>query len=37
MAVLPLGTGNVLANEIGLPRQPAALARMIAEAAPHPI
>jgi diacylglycerol kinase (ATP) len=37
MAVLPLGTGNVLANEIDLPRQPGGLARVIAEAAPLPI
>jgi diacylglycerol kinase (ATP) len=37
MAVLPLGTGNVLANEIGLPRQPAELARVIADAAPLPV
>jgi diacylglycerol kinase (ATP) len=37
MAVLPLGTGNVLANEIDLPRKPAELARVIAEAPPRPI
>lgn len=37
MAVLPLGTGNVLANVIGLPRGPEALARVIAEAPPQPI
>jgi diacylglycerol kinase (ATP) len=32
LAVLPLGTGNVLANEIGMPRAPDALAQVIAEA-----
>ncbi len=37
MAVLPLGTGNVLANVIGLPRAPKALARVIAEDPPLPI
>ena len=37
IAVLPLGTGNVLANEIGLPRRPADLARVIAQAPPLPI
>lgn len=37
LGVLPLGTGNVLANEIGMPRRPAALARVIAEAPPRPI
>jgi diacylglycerol kinase (ATP) len=37
LAVLPLGTGNVLANEIGMPRAPEALARVIAEAPARPI
>ena len=37
LAVLPLGTGNVLANEIGLPRNPRALARLIANGTPKPI
>ncbi len=36
-AVLPLGTANVLANEIGLPRRPAELAAVIADAVPQPI
>ena len=31
LAVLPLGTANVLAAEIGMPRSPAAIARAIAE------
>lgn len=37
LAVLPLGTGNVLANEIGMPRRPEALAQVIAEGPPRPI
>jgi YegS/Rv2252/BmrU family lipid kinase len=37
LAVLPLGTGNVLANEIGLPRDPRRLARVIADGTPKPI
>jgi diacylglycerol kinase (ATP) len=37
LAVLPLGTGNVLANEIGLPRDARELARVIAEGAPQPV
>jgi YegS/Rv2252/BmrU family lipid kinase len=37
MAVLPLGIGNVLAHEIGLPRQPAELARVIADGPPLPV
>ncbi len=37
MALLPLGTGNVLAHAIGLPCAPEALARVIAEAPPRPI
>ena len=31
MAVLPVGTGNVLASELGLPRKPAQLADLIAD------
>jgi diacylglycerol kinase (ATP) len=37
LPVLPLGTGNVLANEIGLPRDPRRLARVIADGTPQPI
>jgi diacylglycerol kinase (ATP) len=37
LAVLPFGTGNVLANEIGLPRDPRQLARLIADGTPKPI
>lgn len=37
LAVLPLGTANVLANEIGMPHAPEAAARVIAEAAAQPI
>jgi YegS/Rv2252/BmrU family lipid kinase len=37
MAVLPLGTANVLAREIGLPRQSEALAALIAEAPARPV
>ncbi|HEV2301940.1 MAG TPA: diacylglycerol kinase family protein, partial [Stellaceae bacterium] len=37
LALLPLGTANVLANEIGLPRRPRDLAAVIAAAAPRPI
>lgn len=33
LAVIPLGTANVLAAEIGVPTAPAAIARMIAEGA----
>lgn len=36
-AVLPLGTGNVLAHNIGLPRAASALAKLIAEAPPLPV
>ena len=36
-AIVPLGTGNVLANEIGLPRRPRDLARLIAEGVPQPL
>lgn len=37
MGVLPLGTANVLACELGLPRRPGRLAACLAEAAPRPI
>lgn len=37
LGVLPLGTANVLARELGLPRQPEQLAALLAEAAPQPI
>jgi diacylglycerol kinase (ATP) len=37
LAVLPLGLGNVLANEIGLPCDPQRLARVIADGTPMPI
>ncbi len=37
LALLPLGTANVLAHEIGLPREPEALAALIADAEPRPI
>ena len=37
LAVLPIGTGNVLANGIGLPRDPRRLARVIANGTPRPI
>jgi diacylglycerol kinase (ATP) len=37
LAVLPLGTGNVLASEIGLPRDPRRLAGVIADGTPKPI
>jgi len=37
LAVVPLGTGNVLANEIGMPHAPEALARVIAEAPARPV
>jgi diacylglycerol kinase family enzyme len=33
LAILPLGTANVLANELGLPRRPEALAEIAAHAA----
>jgi diacylglycerol kinase (ATP) len=36
LAVLPVGTGNVLANEIGLPRDPSRLAAIAAFGAPAP-
>jgi diacylglycerol kinase family enzyme len=37
IAILPLGTANVLAAEIGLPHRAAALARVIAEAPAEPV
>jgi diacylglycerol kinase (ATP) len=37
LAVLPLGTANVLANEIGLPRRPADLAELAAFGPARPI
>ncbi len=37
MALLPLGTANVLAQEIGLPRGSRELAALIADAEPRPI
>ena len=37
LALLPLGTANVLAHEIGLPPGPEALAALIADAEPRPI
>jgi diacylglycerol kinase (ATP) len=37
LAVLPFGTGNVLAREIGMPRAPDALARVVAESPALPI
>jgi YegS/Rv2252/BmrU family lipid kinase len=37
LALLPLGTANVLAHEIGLPRRPERVAALIAEAQPRPI
>ncbi|MBL26138.1 MAG: sphingosine kinase [Rhodospirillaceae bacterium] len=37
LAVIPLGTANVLALELGLPKNPAELATIIAEGRPMPI
>ena len=37
LALLPLGTANVLANEIGLPHRLAELARLAAFGAPRPV
>lgn len=37
LAILPLGTANVLAQEIGLPLRPAAVARAILEGRPRPV
>jgi YegS/Rv2252/BmrU family lipid kinase len=37
LAVMPLGTGNVLANEIGLPRNPERLAEIAVAGAARPI
>jgi diacylglycerol kinase (ATP) len=36
-AVIPLGTANVLAYEVGLPRSPRGLAALIAEGRPQPV
>jgi YegS/Rv2252/BmrU family lipid kinase len=37
LGILPLGTGNVLANEIGLPRDGRRLAAALATSAPRPV
>lgn len=37
LAILPLGTANVLANELGLPHAPEALAQIAAQAPPRSI
>jgi diacylglycerol kinase (ATP) len=37
LAILPLGTGNVLANEIGLPRDPPGLASLLASGVARPV
>ncbi len=37
LGIIPLGTGNVLANEIGLSRRPGAVARMLVEGPTVPI
>ena len=37
LGVIPLGTGNGLANDLGLPRDPAAAARLLAAARPRAI
>jgi diacylglycerol kinase (ATP) len=37
LAIMPLGTGNVLANEIGLPRDPERLADIAATAPAQPV
>jgi diacylglycerol kinase (ATP) len=37
IAVLPMGTANVFAIEIGMPFAPAEVARVIAQGAPHPV
>src|SRR5216684_2930665 len=37
VALLPFGTANVLAREIGLPRDPERLAELIASAPAHPV
>lgn len=36
LAMIPLGTANVLAKELGLPRDPVGLARVIARGEPRP-
>src|SRR5512147_925802 len=37
LGVVPLGTGNGLANDLGLPRHPARAAQLLASAEPRPI
>lgn len=37
LAVLPFGTANVLAQELSLPKRPAALAARLAAGRPHPL
>ncbi|RIA56678.1 diacylglycerol/lipid kinase family protein [Dichotomicrobium thermohalophilum] len=37
VGILPLGTGNVMANEIGLPRQPDAIARYLLDGVAVPV
>lgn len=37
LGIVPLGTANVLARELGLPRRPKRLARLLADGAPRPI
>jgi diacylglycerol kinase family enzyme len=37
LGVLPLGTGNALANDLRLPRHPARAAQMLLDAKPHPL
>ena len=37
LAVIPIGTANVLAREIGLPREPQAQATLIASGQPRPV
>lgn len=36
LGIVPLGTHNVLANDLGLPRHPAAAARLLLTSAPRP-
>lgn len=37
LGVIPLGTGNALGNDLGLPRNPAVAARMLLTAVPQPV